>query len=71
MRQTRFLVILLVVAAATVVVGLADEVTVTIKEWTVPTANSRPHDPLVAPDGNLWLATSGVNGIDKVEIASK
>jgi virginiamycin B lyase len=27
---------------------------VTIKEWAVPTAGSRPHDPLAMPDGSLW-----------------
>jgi hypothetical protein len=26
---------------------------VSIQEWTVPTPGSRPHDPLVAPDGSL------------------
>ena len=25
-----------------------------IREWDVPTPNSRPHDPAVAPDGALW-----------------
>jgi virginiamycin B lyase len=29
-------------------------VKVTIKEWQVPTAGSRPHDPLSMPDGSLW-----------------
>jgi hypothetical protein len=27
---------------------------VTIREFDVPTPNSRPHDPAVAPDGALW-----------------
>jgi virginiamycin B lyase len=27
---------------------------VSIKEWKVPTPGSRPHDPLVAPDGSIW-----------------
>ena len=25
-----------------------------IQEWTLPTPNSKPHDPLVAPDGSIW-----------------
>ena len=24
------------------------------KEWDVPTPNSHPHDPALAPDGALW-----------------
>lgn len=36
---------------AVVIPGSAE---VSIKEWTVPTPNSRPHDPLVAPDGSIW-----------------
>ena len=27
---------------------------VQIEEWDVPTTNSFPHDPAVAPDGSLW-----------------
>src|SRR3569833_4672523 len=30
---------------------LAGNLHVTIKEWDVPTAGSRPHDPMYAPDG--------------------
>lgn len=29
---------------------------VTIKEWTVPTPGSRPHDPMYAPDGMVWYS---------------
>ncbi len=56
---------------------------VTIQEWGVPTANLRPHDPEVAPDGALWyrgqlanklglyLACSGVNKIAVPRIRAK
>ena len=27
----------------------------TIEEWTVPYADSRPRDPMVAPDGRVWF----------------
>jgi hypothetical protein len=27
---------------------------IAVKEWEVPTSNSHPHDPAVAPDGALW-----------------
>jgi virginiamycin B lyase len=33
----------------------------TIKEWQVPTPGSRPHDPLVAPDGSIWYAGQMAN----------
>src|SRR5262245_51899680 len=29
-------------------------VSVTIKEWEVPSPGSRPHDPLATPDGMIW-----------------
>jgi virginiamycin B lyase len=30
-------------------------VSVTIREWTVPTPGARPHDALAAPDGTIWF----------------
>jgi virginiamycin B lyase len=33
---------------------IAGSVRATLKEWTLPTPNSGPHDPLVAPDGSVW-----------------
>jgi hypothetical protein len=33
---------------------VTNDVTVTIREYDVPTPNSRPHDPAVAPDNALW-----------------
>lgn len=38
---------------AVIVPGPAE---VSIKEWTVPTPGSRPHDPLLAPDGSVWFS---------------
>ena len=35
---------------------------VTIKEWTVPTPGSRPHDPLATADGALWY-TGQMNNV--------
>jgi streptogramin lyase len=34
------------------------DVRVTIREYDMPTPNSRPHDPAVAPDGALWYTDS-------------
>jgi hypothetical protein len=42
------------ITSVLVFTALALPPTVTIKEWDVPTPNSRPHDPAVAPDGSLW-----------------
>ncbi|MBI4478522.1 MAG: hypothetical protein HY651_00705, partial [Acidobacteria bacterium] len=36
-------------------------VEVSIEEWTVPTPGSRPHDPLVAPDGMIWYTGQRAN----------
>jgi len=36
-------------------------VEVVIREWTVPTPGSRPHDPLVAPDGYIWYTGQQAN----------
>src|SRR6185369_12079674 len=35
-------------------VVLPGSVTVSIKEWIVPTLGSRPHDPEPGPDGSIW-----------------
>jgi hypothetical protein len=34
--------------------GAASSIRVIIKEWDVPTPNSHPHDPALAPDGTFW-----------------
>ena len=34
---------------------IAGDTKVTIKEWTVPTPGSRPHDPLAGPDGTCGI----------------
>ncbi len=40
---------------------------VKIQEWDVPTRNSRPHDPAVAPDGSLWYTGMRSNTIGRVD----
>jgi len=44
--------------------------TVLIKEWDVPTPNSRPHDPAVAPDGSLWYTGMRSNTIGRLDPAT-
>lgn len=50
MRKLVFAAIPLVLAAAAV-----QRQDVTIQEWPVPWENSRPRDPYVAPNGNVWF----------------
>jgi virginiamycin B lyase len=38
-----------------------------IQEWDVPTRNSRPHDPAVAPDGSLWYTGMRSNTLGRVD----
>jgi virginiamycin B lyase len=40
---------------------------VSIKEWEVPTPNSRPHDPTVAPDGSLWYTGQRTNKLGRLD----
>ena len=40
---------------------------VQIKEYEVPTANSRPHDPALAPDGSLWYTGQGANKLGRLD----
>ena len=40
---------------------------VTIKEYDVPTSNSRPHDPAVAPDGSLWWTGQQANKLGRLD----
>lgn len=40
---------------------------VVIKEWEVPTPNSRPHDPAVAPDGSLWYTGQMANKLGRFD----
>src|SRR3970040_2955887 len=41
--------------------------TLHIEEWELPTANSRPHDPAVAPDGALWYTGQLSNKLGRLD----
>jgi virginiamycin B lyase len=45
----------------------ADNLTVPIKEYDVPTPQSRPHDPAVAPDGSLWYTGQIANRLGRLD----
>ena len=53
--------------AATATVGTLN---VQIKEYDVPTAKSRPHDPAIAPDGSLWYTGQGANKLGRLDPAT-
>jgi virginiamycin B lyase len=40
---------------------------VPIREYEVPTAKSRPHDPALAPDGSLWYTGQGANKLGRFD----
>jgi len=46
---------------------LAAEVKVNIQEWDVPSPNSFPHDPAVAPDGSLWYTGMQSNTLGRLD----
>lgn len=41
--------------------------TVRIREWSVPSLGSRPHDPLVTPDGSLWWTGQWANVLGRLD----
>jgi virginiamycin B lyase len=45
----------------------ADNLTVPIKEYDVPTPQSRPHDPAMAPDGSLWYTGQMANRLGRLD----
>lgn len=42
-------------------------VSVSIKEWVVPSLGSRPHDPLAAADGSIWWTGQFANVLGRVD----
>jgi virginiamycin B lyase len=45
----------------------AQTLDVQIKEYDVPTPQSRPHDPAVAPDGSLWYTGQAANRLGRLD----
>lgn len=58
-----------VTAAAGSMASAADD-SVRIDEWTVPWEKSRPRDPYVAPDGQVWFVGQVGNYIARLDPAS-
>ena len=74
LKRTGFLIAILLITfgrqatsralAAGTAVG---ELKVTIREWDVPTPNSRPHDPAAGPDGALWFTEQMANKLGRLD----
>jgi len=48
-------------------VVLPGPTTVSMKEWPVPTAGSRPHDPLAASDRSIWYTGQMANVLGRLD----
>ncbi|MGB8583053.1 MAG: hypothetical protein WCD47_19705 [Candidatus Sulfotelmatobacter sp.] len=57
----------LILAAALTSSASVAVLDVKIKEYDVPTARSRPHDPALAPDGSLWYTGQGANKLGRLD----
>ncbi|MBI4765500.1 MAG: hypothetical protein HY787_13000 [Deltaproteobacteria bacterium] len=61
------IVILIFLSVSLPVSSDGGDIKVTIKEWEVPTPNSRPHDPAVDPEGSLWYTGQLVNVLGRLD----
>lgn len=66
MRIERSLAFVLILAAFSAWAARADDLRVVIKEYEVPTPNSRPHDPALSPDGSLWYTGQLANKLGRL-----
>jgi virginiamycin B lyase len=57
----------LLVMFSTAWAAQADNLTVPIREYDVPTPQSRPHDPAMAPDGSLWYTGQMANRLGRLD----
>jgi virginiamycin B lyase len=64
-RETAVLVVLSLALTSSRV--RADGLNVVIREWDVPTPDSRPHDPEAAPDGALWYTGQQANKLGRLD----
>jgi len=66
MRRASFLLL----AASAIAAIAAANVNVSIREWDLPSPNSRPHDPALGRDGALWYTAQMVNRIGRLDPAT-
>ena len=63
----RWRLIALIAVAVMLTFAAAKPANVSIKEFDLPTANSRPHDPALAPDGSLWYTGQMANKLGRLD----
>jgi virginiamycin B lyase len=68
MRMRRTFILISMIYAA--VAFAAGSVNVSIREWELPVAKSRPHDPAVGADGALWYTAQEANAIGRLDPAT-
>src|SRR5579864_6501530 len=69
MHKSKLFILACLFLPLTILLGAAGP-QVTIKEFDVPTPNSRPHDPAVAPDGSLWYTGQKANKLGRLDPAT-
>ncbi|HEX9407929.1 MAG TPA: lyase, partial [Thermoanaerobaculia bacterium] len=60
----------ILIAFTSIAVAAASSMNVSIREWDLPTPNSRPHDPAVGADGALWYTAQQANAIGRLDPAT-
>ncbi len=68
--RIRQLCMLLATFVAVFAVAAVPDLSVHIKEFDVPTAHARPHDPAVGPDDSLWVTEQGANKLGELDPAT-
>lgn len=68
MRTVKTLVFALALAAVSPASAASvGELKVPIREFDLPTPQSHPHDPALAPDGSLWYTGQGANKLGRLD----
>ena len=58
--------VMLAVRTSSPLAASAGEPSVVVQEYDLPTANSRPHDPALGPDGSLWYTAQMANKLGRL-----
>ena len=67
LRKYSFLLLLISSVVLSTAISYAATLNVEIREYDVPTAKSRPHDPAIAPDGSLWYTGQMANKLGRLD----
>ncbi len=70
LRKTSAVGTLLFALATIALAAAVSQLNVSIKEYDVPTPQSRPHDPAVAPDGALWYTGQKADKLGRLDPAT-